>query len=105
MLFYLLFYVVIFGFVMLIVSVSESRLSSLKISFISFSISASLLLIWNFFLGPLLMGNSLSDGVSILLSSMLSIVILFAYSAILFALQHALSRVAKRKKENKEVGS
>ena len=96
MLYYLLFYLVVFFIVILIDGVSNKRFSSFKISIFSLSASVFLLLSWNFLLGPILMEESYG-GVSAILSSVLSIGILFLFSMILCVLHYSFIRMVKYK--------
>ena len=96
MLYYLLFYLAVFFIVILINEISNKRFSSFKISIFSLSASVFLLLAWNFLLGPILMKESYG-GVSAVLSSILSIGILFLFSMILCVLHYAFMRMVKYK--------
>ena len=94
MLYYFLFYLSVFFFVVFIGEVSKRCFSSLKISIFSLSTSIILLLVWNFFLGPMLMKESYG-GVPTVLSSMLSVAILFFFSVLMCVLHYALKRMLK----------
>ena len=72
MMYYLLFYSAIFIFIIFFDGLLKRQWSSIKISFVSFFISVLILLSWNFLLSPFFMEEALSDGISIVLSSMLS---------------------------------
>jgi hypothetical protein len=93
--FYLLFYTMIFFAVMLIGKVTNKRLPGLKISVLSFLISACFLLVWNFALSPIYFGNDRVGGVSSVLSSLLSVAILALCSIVLGVLHYFYKRIMK----------
>ncbi|HFQ5352949.1 RHS repeat-associated core domain-containing protein [Vibrio vulnificus] len=92
MLFYILLYLAVFCIV--ITGTSNKRFSPLKVTIFSLTTSVCLLLFWNFFLGPIVMTEPYG-GVSVVLSSILSIAILFSFSMALYALHYAYRRMVK----------
>ena len=95
MIYYLLFYSAIFICFILFDGLLKRQWSSIKISSASFLISVLILLFWNLFLSTFFMEEALNDGVSIVLSSMLSVVVLFSYSAVLCVVLHIYRRAVK----------
>ena len=83
----------VFGVVLVVARVKDRRLKSVKLSILSFFTSVLLLLTWNFFMGFLLMGKSSGGGVSTVLSSAFSIVILFLYSLIVCIVHYLYERL------------
>lgn len=77
MLYYLIYYTAFFLAFFLIDLVSKKQCSSLRVSLYSFIASSLGLISWNFFLGSLVVDENLNGGVSILLSTMLAVVLLF----------------------------
>lgn len=95
MIYYLLFYFVVFMVFLVFGRASSRQWTSLKISFVSFSTSVLILLAWNLAISRLFFEKSLNDGVSVLFSSMLSVVVLFLCS-LLFCIALHIFRCVMR---------
>lgn len=96
MIYYLLFYFVVFMVFLVFGRALSTQWTSLKISFFSFSTSVLILLAWNLAISRLFFEKSLNDGVSVLFSSMLSVVVLFLCSVLFCIALHVFRCVMRQ---------
>lgn len=92
MIFYAFYYAFIFLMVCLFDKKLNKNLSSIKISLISFSAASIGLLFWNAFASYFLSNEGLGDGVSIMLRSILSMIVLLVYSVIFGTLRYIFQK-------------
>lgn len=84
MIYFLMFYIALVGVVYYFFRLFKKKADNLKLVFLSFSTAVVVLLAWNFFLSRFYIGESDADGVSIILKSLLSSLILLFYSVITY---------------------
>lgn len=82
MIYFLFIYAFVFSLVYLYFRFLRKKVNDIVLVGLSFVCSVFLLVAWNFFLSKIFFDGGVDDGVSIVLRSLLSILILFTYSLI-----------------------
>jgi hypothetical protein len=92
MIYYFLFYALIFFTICLLDKILKKNLSSIKISLISFFAASLALLVWNVLASYFLANEGLGNGVSVVLRSTLSIIVLLVYSVFFGVLRYLFQK-------------